>query len=459
MQRGRQLVTIKVITYGTFDMFHEGHRRLLERAREFGDHLTVAVTSEVYDATRGKLNVQEGLSQRLDGVRRSGLADEIIVEEYEGQKLHDIQSRGIDVFVIGSDWSGKFDYLSPYCKVVYLERTKGISSTDLRAQRNGVVRIGVVGSGRIAARFVPESRFVSGVSVEAVYSPTPAHAQAFAAEHELVAACSDYAELLDQVDAVYLATPHGTHADYARTAIAAGKHVLCEKPMTLSADQTAELYELAAAAQVVLLEGIKTAYAPGFRRLLAIAQSGTIGQVVSIEATFTKLVPTGREQQAPEGGAISELASYVLLPAVKIFGTDHAQVRATSFKAADDEVEQFSSIEVCYPGGLCTGRVGIGVKAEGELIIAGTEGYLYVPAPWWLTDYFEIRYENPGIRERRYVDFAGAGLRYEIAEFASVIRAGATTSYMLRPEESVALAGLIERARAEQCFLSDKVRD
>jgi glycerol-3-phosphate cytidylyltransferase len=446
-------VTTKVITYGTFDMFHEGHRRLLERAREQGDYLIVAVTSEVYDATRGKLNVQEGLSQRLEGVRRSGLADEIIVEEYEGQKLHDIQSREIDVFVIGSDWVGKFDYLSPYCRVVYLDRTKGISSTELRAQRNGVIRLGVVGSGRIAARFVPESRFVSGVSVDAVYSPTPAHAQAFADKHELATAAAGFAELLDQVDAVYLATPHGTHADYARQAIAAGKHVLCEKPLTLSAAETAELYALAASAGVVLLEGIKTAYAPGFRRMLAVAQSGTIGQVVSIEATFTKLVPTGREQQAPEGGAISELASYVLLPAVKIFGIEADEVRATSFKGDRDAVEQFSSIEVCYPGGMCTGRVGIGVKAEGELIIGGTEGYLYVPAPWWLTDYFEIRYENPGLRERRYVDFAGDGLRYEIAEFASVIRAGAQTSYMLRPEESVALAGLIEQARARQRFL------
>jgi len=337
-------VTTKVITYGTFDMFHEGHRRLLERARELGDYLIVAVTSEVYDATRGKLNVQEGLSQRLEGVRRSGLADEIIVEEYEGQKLHDIQSREIDVFVIGSDWVGKFDYLSPYCRVVYLDRTKGISSTDLRAQRNGVIRLGVVGSGRIAARFVPESRFVSGVSVDAVYSPTPAHAQSFADKHELATAAASVNELLDQVDAVYLATPHGTHADYARQAIAAGKHVLCEKPLTLSATETAELYALAASAGVVLLEGIKTAYAPGFRRMLAVAQSGTIGQVVSIEATFTKLVPTGREQQAPEGGAISELASYVLLPAVKIFGVEADEVRATSFKGDRDAVEQFSRI-------------------------------------------------------------------------------------------------------------------
>lgn len=440
----------RVITYGTFDMFHEGHRRLLERARELGDHLTVAVTSEDYDATRGKLNVQEGLMQRIEGVRRSGLADEIIVEEYEGQKVHDIQRRDIDIFAIGSDWQGRFDYLSPYCQVVYLDRTKGISSTELRAERHGTIRVGVIGSGRIAARFVPESRFVSGVSVDVVYSPNPEHAQRFATAHELDRACGSVDELFDAVDAVYIASPHGTHAEYVRAAIAAGKHVLCEKPLALTAQEATELFALAAEANVVLAEAIKTAYAPGFRRMLAVAQGGSIGQVVSVEATFTKLLPSGREQEAPDGGAISELGSYVLLPMVKLFGTEPAQVRTTAFQPQGSDVEQFASIEVRYPSGLGTARVGIGVKAEGELVIAGTEGYLYVPAPWWLTDYFELRYEDPGKRERYYVKFAGDGLRYEIGEFAAVIRSGALASYMLRPEESIALAGLVETARSQR---------
>lgn len=433
-------------------MFHAGHRRLLERARELGDHLTVAVTSEDYDATRGKLNVQEGLMQRIEGVRRSGLADDIIVEEYEGQKVHDIQSREIDVFAIGSDWHGKFDYLAPYCQVVYLDRTKGISSTDLRAERNGTIRIGVIGSGRIASRFVPESRFVSGVSVDMVYSPTPANAQAFAQTHELDKACGSVEELLDGVDAVYIASPHGNHADHVRAAIAAGKHVLCEKPLVLTGAEAAELYSLAAQANVVLMEALKTAYAPGFRRMLAVAQGGSIGQVVSVEATFTKLLPVGREHLGPDGGAISELASYVLLPFVKLFGTNPTELRSTSFKPAGSEVELYSNLALRYPNGFGNARVAIGVKSEGELVIGGTEGYLYVPAPWWLTDYFELRFEDPGKRERYYVKFARDGLRYEIGEFASVIRSGALTSYMLRPEESVALARMIETFRSNGDF-------
>ena len=161
----------KVITYGTFDLFHEGHRRLLERAKELGDHLIVGVTTENYDDSRGKLNVQESLMKRIENVRKSGLADEIIIEEYEGQKINDIQKNKVDVFVIGSDWTGKFDYLREYCEVVYLDRTKGVSSTQLRAENHGVLRAGIIGYGRIANRFITESKYVSGVNVEGVFGP------------------------------------------------------------------------------------------------------------------------------------------------------------------------------------------------------------------------------------------------------------------------------------------------
>ena len=167
--QGGLLVT-RVITYGTFDLFHDGHRRLLERAKTLGDDLIVGVTTDNYDDSRGKLNVQQSLMQRIRNVQDSGLADEIIIEEYEGQKVQDIQKYKVDIFAIGSDWLGKFDYLNDYCDVVYLDRTKGVSSTQLRNESAGVLRVGIVGAGRIAARFVEEARYVSGVSVEAVFS-------------------------------------------------------------------------------------------------------------------------------------------------------------------------------------------------------------------------------------------------------------------------------------------------
>ena len=97
----------KVITYGTFDLLHYGHVNLLKRAKALGDYLIVGVTSDSYDLERGKLNVQQSLLQRIDNVRATGFADEIIVEEFEGQKIFDIQKMGINTFVIGSDWEGK----------------------------------------------------------------------------------------------------------------------------------------------------------------------------------------------------------------------------------------------------------------------------------------------------------------------------------------------------------------
>ena len=113
---------VKVITYGTYDLLHRGHIRLLERARNLGDYLIVGVTSDDFDKSRGKINVSQPLMERIEALRQTGIADEIIVEEYEGQKIDDIKRFDVDIFTVGSDWEGHFDYLNEYCKVVYLSR-------------------------------------------------------------------------------------------------------------------------------------------------------------------------------------------------------------------------------------------------------------------------------------------------------------------------------------------------
>ena len=140
----------KVITYGTYDLLHYGHIRLLERAKALGDYLIVGVTADDFDKTRGKINVQQSLMERVLAVKKTGLADEIIIEEYEGQKIDDILRYNVDIFTVGSDWKGKFDYLNEYCKVVYLDRTQGVSSTELRSQKR-LVKMGLVGDTGISA--------------------------------------------------------------------------------------------------------------------------------------------------------------------------------------------------------------------------------------------------------------------------------------------------------------------
>ena len=133
----------RVITYGTYDYLHYGHIKLLERARALGDYLIVGVTSEDFDRKRGKINVQQSLTERIENIRKTGLADEIIVEEYVGQKIDDIKRYDVDIFAIGSDWEGTFDYLKEYCEVVYLPRTEGISSTQIRCQEKNIL-MGVI---------------------------------------------------------------------------------------------------------------------------------------------------------------------------------------------------------------------------------------------------------------------------------------------------------------------------
>ena len=108
---------VKVITYGTFDLFHQGHYNLLKRAKALGDYLIVGVTSDYFNKCRGKFNVQEDLMTRIRHVEESGFADEIVVEEYFGQKIDDIKKYKADIFTVGSDWIGHFDYLNEYCRV------------------------------------------------------------------------------------------------------------------------------------------------------------------------------------------------------------------------------------------------------------------------------------------------------------------------------------------------------
>ena len=305
----------KVITYGTFDLFHAGHYRLLKRAKALGDYLIVGVTTESFDKARGKLNVIDSLVTRMENVKKTGFADEIIIEESVGQKFSDIKKYNIDIFTVGSDWVGKFDYLKDYCKVVYLERTRDISSTMLREKKRNIQRIGIIGTGRIAGRFMSEARAVSGVETQSVYNPHPVSALRFAEQWDLNA-YRTVEDFLQSIDAVYIASPHETHYGYAKAALEAGKNVICEKPMVLERKQAEELFHLARDKNLTLMEGIKTAYCPGFHKLLGVACSGKIGAIRNIEACFTKLEhPSHRELVDREyGGSFLELGSYVMLP-------------------------------------------------------------------------------------------------------------------------------------------------
>lgn len=435
----------KAITYGTFDLFHEGHYRLLKRAKAMSDYLIVGVTTESYDIARGKLNVVDSLLTRIENVRKTGFADEVIIEESPGQKIEDIQKYGIDLFFIGSDWIGSFDYLKSFCEVVYLERTWNISSTMLRSKIHPIIKLGIIGSGRIAGRFFSEANSVSGVNVNSVYNPHTESAFTFAKQHSLDAPTS-FEAFLNGVDAVYIASPHETHYGYAHAALEYGKHVLCEKPLTFARAQAAELFAMAKEKQLILFEGIKTAYCPGFRQLQGITASGIIGEIRCIDACFTKLAdPSLRELVDTQfGGSFLELGSYVLLPILKFFGCDYKHIHFQSIDSANG-LDIYTRVYMDYGNAIATGSCGLGIKSPGELIISGTKGYIQVDAPWWKTTSFTAHHENPNEIEKYSERFLGDGLRYEIADFASAIHGHKRNDFKLTRSDSIWLASVMEQ--------------
>lgn len=436
---------VKVITYGTFDLFHEGHYRLLKRAKALGDYLIVGVTTENYDKSRGKIGIIDPILTRIENVKKTGFADEIIIEEASGQKFNDIQKYDIDIFTVGSDWTGTFDYLSDYCKVVYLERTKNISSTMLRAQRQHIQRVGIIGTGRIANRFVPEAKLVSGISTQGAYNPHFHSARQFAERWE-IEAYEDIEQFYDAIDIAYVASPHETHYGYIKGALQHGKHVLCEKPMVLEKKQAEELFGYAKEQGLVLFEGIKTSYCPGFQKLLGIACSGMIGSIRNVETCFTKLEALDSREltDIKYGGSFIELGSYIMFPILKLLGINYEDIVFDSIKDKKG-LDLFTRATLRYKTGLATATCGLGVKSDGRLLISGTKGYIVANAPWWKTTYFEVHYEQAEKIDKYSEIFLGDGLRYEISDLLARINHMEKNDFKLSRGESIALSGIMEQ--------------
>jgi choline-phosphate cytidylyltransferase len=405
-------------------MLHYGHIRLLKRAKALGDYLIVGVTSDTFDRERGKINVQQTLMERVEAVQATGLADEIIVEEYEGQKIDDIKRLGVDIFTVGSDWKGKFDYLNDYCRVVYLERTDGVSSSEIRSEQQPVT-LGFVGESPIINKIEHESKYVNGLVAGKVFTLN----DRFLSDSlkDKARQTSSFDELLDASDALYIISAPELHYSQIKQALERGKHVLCESPVTLRPEEWRELKALAAEKKVVLLDAIKTAYSMAYNRLLLLAKSGIIGDIVSVDTSCTSLLefdPTQDiNQEQLEWNSVCAWGPTAMLPIFQLLGTDYVSKRiVTRFVDEERSYDAFTSIMFIYPHAVASLKVGQGVKSEGEMVVSGTKGYIYVPAPWWKTDYFEVRYEDPHNNKRYFYQLDGEGLRYELLSFLKTIR-------------------------------------
>ena len=433
----------KIITYGTYDMLHIGHINILTRAKARGDYLIVGVTSEDYDRSRGKLNVIQSQEERMASIRALDFVDEVILETHKNQKQEDIVKYGIDEFVIGDDWVGKFDYLNQYTKVVYLSRTKGISSTQLRNQNIDSLSIGIVGANGDSKRFLRELAYVDFVKATHIYSKSKSRLKRFQSQFEIDNAYVDYRMFLKtDIDALYICSDIHKHYGQIKMALEHNKHVLCENPLVLKEGEAKELFKLAKKRNKLLLMALKTAFSPAFNKLLEELNNGAIGEIKEIRSTFTSLYKErGYPKKYIKHGATNLLMSYPSLIIQKIARESKS---ITFFDQTNGKYDISNRAITTHKKGIIgIATVGIGIKSDGHAIISGTKGYVYIPAPWWLTKEFYFKFEDEHKEYHFEYEFEGDGLRYMISEFTSLIRRGKIESTRLTVKDMLELNKII----------------
>ena len=285
-----------------------------------------------------------------------------------------------------------------------------------------------------------------GQKLYGVVNRTQEKAVAFAEKYGVKKVFQNFEEVCADpvVDIIYISTPHNTHIQFLRKALAAGKHVLCETPLVFKKSEAEELYAIADAKGVVLNVALKTAFCPAFGHLFSLLKSGIIGEIVEVNASVTTLTDENSEKLDSKcfGGSMSENACFPLLPIFKLLGTDFRNINF--YSKMRNDVDMFTKAVFRYDHAVASFQVGLGVKTEGSMTIAGSKGYVYVPAPWWKTDYFEVRYEDQNQNKKYFYPYVGEGLRYEIKDFIASILSDGYYFYKVSKEENLKMAEVQE---------------
>ncbi len=428
----------KIITYGTFDLFHIGHYNILKRAKEAGDYLVVAVTGENYDIGRGKLNVHDSLATRIENVQKTGFADEIIVEEYLGQKIADMIKYDIDAFVIGDDWKGKFDHLSRYCEMIYLERTKGISSTKIRNETFDQYKIGIICDSVDDNQIVKEAKLVNGFEVKSVCSYDNKIMEAFQQKYNIENAFDDYDEMIESSDIIYVHCSIPRRYEYISKALKAKKHVIYDPPATFKPCELKELFELSKKNNVILMENIKMVHIYVFNQLLWMAQGGLIGDILSFNCAISK-----NDENRPN--LFYDLSVHTLIPMLQIMGLDYEKADFNVSKEGDDI--EFASMNFVYPKGRAVINVGNTIRVDNQLEIIGTKGTIRMKGDWWRSKSFELH--TPGSKDVQLynTNFEGNGFKYLIREMSRMLSDNRINSKSIFEEESLKIVEILEEVK------------
>ncbi|GAB1819084.1 Gfo/Idh/MocA family protein [Herbidospora sp. RD11066] len=315
------------------------------------------------------------------------------------------------------------------------------------------LRWAIIGTGGIAAAFASDLRLTDAGELVAVGSRTAARAEAFAAEVGAPRSSGDLAAMLaaDDIDAVYVATPHPAHHAGALAAIEAGKAVLVEKPFTINRSEAEELVAVAKARGVFLMEAMWTRFLPHMvriRELLAEERLGDVRLVVAEHGVWFRHDPVHRMFDPHlGGGALLDLGVYPVSFLSMVFGAPDTVTASTQF--GDTGVDGQTSVITGYSGG----RQGVAVSSMEAFLpnrasIAGTDARIDLD-PWWYRPTSFTLTERSGAVERYTFEVPGNGLRFQAEEVARCVRAGLLESPILTLAETCQIMGTMDEVRAQ----------
>jgi predicted dehydrogenase len=315
------------------------------------------------------------------------------------------------------------------------------------------VRWGVIGTGGIARTFVGDCT-AAGVVFTAVGSRTQESADAFAAEHGIPHAHGSYEDLVadDEVDAVYVATPHSRHAQDALLAIAAGKHVLVEKAFTITADEARTVVDAARRADVAVMEAMWTRFLPQMTMIRELVAEGRIGRPRLVEATHHQALPDDPTHRLNDpalgGGAILDLGVYPISFAIDVLGAPTAVAAAGTL--SDQGVDTQMGIVMTHEGGTqSTVHFALDVRSPNTASIIGEDGRIDIDATWYTPTTWRLRDRDGAVVE----EFDGreelSGYAHEVRAFEAMVASGDHEGGAMDPEETVVVMAAMDEARRQ----------
>ncbi|KWO23582.1 Gfo/Idh/MocA family protein [Burkholderia ubonensis] len=311
------------------------------------------------------------------------------------------------------------------------------------------VRFGIVGAGSIARRFAQSLAHVPGAALAGVWARRADAAAAFCATHGGTPADSLDALLASDVDAIYIATLHDSHAEYALASLAAGKAVLCEKPATLNAAQLETVLRAARDAGRLFMEAMKPPFFPLYRKLRAHLRDDPIGEIRLVRAGCASSSvpgdhPVYRLEQA--GGALLDIGIYETFLAVDWLGAP-LDVQ-TLGRVGATGVDVFASLNSRHAnGGIAQLFCGLDVMGRGDALLAAAGGHVTIHEKWWNPARATICYADGRVVELD-APFDGGGLNYETAHFCDLLRAGQIESPVMTHDHSRRMIAMTDAARA-----------